>query len=143
MPNAPVTGGGTAEWWVVNNPIRGGGRLPVYTTHYVVVQSAGTPDREVSGPYSTKAEAESYLTSANNYGNNPVSAAGQAASDAANATGLGAIGDFFSKLGNANTWVRVGQVIVGVILLAVGVARITHAVPVATKIAKTAGAVAI
>jgi hypothetical protein len=40
---------------------------------------------------------------------------------------LQAIGDFFSKLGQANTWIRVGEVLLGIILLAVGAARITHA----------------
>jgi hypothetical protein len=40
---------------------------------------------------------------------------------------LQAIGDFFAKLGQANLWIRVGEVILGVILLAVGAARITHA----------------
>lgn len=59
------------------------------------------------------------------------------------ASGLAAIGDFFSRLGQANTWLRVGEVALGLILVAVGVARITHAVPIATSIAKTAGAVAV
>ncbi|MGH3223573.1 MAG: hypothetical protein ACRDPY_33635 [Streptosporangiaceae bacterium] len=54
-------------------------------------------------------------------------------------SGVAAIGDFFSKLGQPNTWIRVGEVALGLILLAVGVARITGAVPLATKIAKTAG----
>lgn len=61
----------------------------------------------------------------------------------ANQSGLAAIGNFLSTLGQANLWIRVGEVILGIVLLAVGVARITRAVPVATKIAKTAGAAAI
>ena len=32
-----------------------------------------------------------------------------------------------SNLANANTWVRVGEVVLGLILLAVGAARLTHA----------------
>lgn len=36
----------------------------------------------------------------------------------------------------ANIWMRVGQVALGLILIAVGVAKMTDAVPVATKIAK-------
>ena len=54
-------------------------------------------------------------------------------------TGLAAIGDFFQRLTQANTWVRIGEGILGLILLAVGIARITHAVPVATKVAKAVG----
>jgi hypothetical protein len=57
--------------------------------------------------------------------------------------GIDAIGGFFTKLGEPSTWIRVAEVVLGVILLAVGVARITHAVPIATKIAKTAGAAAL
>jgi len=34
--------------------------------------------------------------------------------------GLDAIGDFFVKLGQANTWIRVGEVLAGVILVTVG-----------------------
>ena len=58
-------------------------------------------------------------------------------------SGLAAIGDFFQRLSQGATWVRVGEVVLGLIFLAVGVARITHAVPIATKVAKTVGAVGI
>lgn len=57
--------------------------------------------------------------------------------------GLAAIGDFFARLSQASTWIRVGEVFLGLILLAVGVARITNTVPIATKVARTAGAVAL
>lgn len=57
--------------------------------------------------------------------------------------GLAGIGDFFARLTEASTWIRVGEVVLGLILIAVGLARITKAVPVATKIAKTVGAVAV
>lgn len=50
--------------------------------------------------------------------------------------GLASIGDFFARLTQASTWLRLGEGILGIILIAVGVARMTHAVPVATKIAK-------
>lgn len=53
--------------------------------------------------------------------------------------GLAAIGDFFARLTEANTWLRIGEGVLGIILIAVGVARLTHAVPIATHIA---GAVA-
>ena len=57
--------------------------------------------------------------------------------------GLAGIGDFFARLTEASTWERVGTAALGLILIAIGLARITKAVPVATKIAKTVGAVAI
>lgn len=37
----------------------------------------------------------------------------------------------------AHIWIRVGEVAVGLILIAVGVAKLTNAVPIATKIART------
>lgn len=54
-------------------------------------------------------------------------------------SGLASIGDFFARLSEASTWLRLAEGLLGVILIAVGVARLTHAVPIATKIA---GAVA-
>lgn len=53
--------------------------------------------------------------------------------------GLAAIGDFFQRLSQANTWIRAGQVLAGLVLIAAGVARITHAIPAATKIATAVG----
>ena len=51
-------------------------------------------------------------------------------------SGLATVGDFFTRLGQANTWIRVGEVILGLVLISVGVAKLTNAVPVATQIAK-------
>jgi len=50
--------------------------------------------------------------------------------------GLSQVGDFFSRLTSANTWLRIGEGLLGVVLIAVGIARITNAVPIATKIAR-------
>jgi len=49
--------------------------------------------------------------------------------------GVAQIGDFFSALGQANTWIRVGEAVLGLILLAVGISKLTNAVPIATKVA--------
>lgn len=58
-------------------------------------------------------------------------AAAQGAQNAANAlnplTGVDAIGGFFNKLGEANTWIRVAKVAVGGLLLIVGIVHITGA----------------
>lgn len=61
---------------------------------------------------------------------------------AATAAGLNVTYDVLKPLFQANIWIRVGEVALGIILIAVGVARLTNAIPVATKIAKTAGMVA-
>ncbi|GAA0286827.1 hypothetical protein GCM10009527_097920 [Actinomadura nitritigenes] len=61
---------------------------------------------------------------------------------AATAAGLNVTYDVLKPLFQANIWIRVGEVALGIILIAVGLARITNAIPIATKIAKTAGMVA-
>lgn len=55
---------------------------------------------------------------------------------------LTAIPDFISRLTSANLWERIGEVVLGLILVAVGVAHITHAVPIATAVAKKVAEVA-
>lgn len=72
-----------------------------------------------------------------------VSVAGQAAANAAGVPGLTQIGTFFGDLAEGSTWIRVGEVLLGLVLIAIGVARLTHAVPPATTIARAAGAVAL
>jgi hypothetical protein len=56
---------------------------------------------------------------------------------------LTAVADFISRLTSANLWERIGEVVIGLILVAVGVAHITHAVPIATHIAKSVGVAAL
>lgn len=58
---------------------------------------------------------------------NPETATRAVATQAANATGLAAIGDFFTALSSSNTWIRVAKVIVGGVMLIVGIAHITGA----------------
>jgi hypothetical protein len=42
------------------------------------------------------------------------------------ATGVAAIGDFFSRLGKANTWLRVAEAVAGFLLLALGLNALLH-----------------
>lgn len=94
------------------------------------------------GPFATEAAAH---TAANpqQQSPNPVN---DAANAAENSVGLGNLiakaGTFFDDLTSKNFWLRAGEVILGLILIAVGVAKLTHAVPIATKVAKTVGATA-
>jgi len=53
------------------------------------------------------------------------------------------VSGFFGALTQASTWERVGQVLLGLILIAIGLARMTSALPAATKIAKMAGTAAV
>jgi hypothetical protein len=95
----------------------------------------------------TLAQAQAYVAKAYPAGAKPttsdVTAEGQAVTQEAGASqlipGLQQVGQFFGALAQGSTWIRVAEGILGIILIAVGLARITHAVPIATKIA---GAVA-
>lgn len=51
-------------------------------------------------------------------------------------SGLAAIGDFFARLGQANTWIRAGQAVLGLILIGIGLARITGTANLASTIVK-------
>lgn len=113
------------------------------------VSVAGIPG-ETSKGYPTKAAAQKAANAWNKSGAGKAATGSTPSNDFIGAgtpglgggnplTGLAAIGDFFARLSEANTWLRIGEGLLGVILIAVGVARLTHAVPIATKIA---GAVA-
>lgn len=69
---------------------------------------------------------------------NSISGTGQATAQVATGTGLGlaAATNPIGALFQAHIWIRVGEVALGLILIAVGVAKLTNAVPIATKIAK-------
>jgi len=128
-----VTSRGEVQWWVVNQISRPGGARGPQQTNYAVVSTTGgaRPPNEVAGPFTTRAAAQAWQTSASSAGNSPGSAIGAAANDL-----LGGI--------NVGSWLlRIGEVLLGLVLLAIGVARVTRAVPVATRIAKTAGAGAL
>jgi hypothetical protein len=51
--------------------------------------------------------------------------------------GLSQIGTFFASLGQANTWIRVAEVLLGLALLGVGIAHITKADNVISKAVRT------
>jgi hypothetical protein len=54
-----------------------------------------------------------------------------------NLSGLDKIGAFFASLTQANAWIRIGEVVLGVILLAVGFARVTGAGNAVSKAAQS------
>lgn len=124
----------SAQWWVVNQPSVGPRQAMI--TDYAVVQSATRPANTVAGPYATRTLAAAWQTSADTAGNSPGSAAGGAVNAALNATGINAIGGFFTALGQAATWIRVAKVIIGGTLLIVGLVHITGAAGAAADAAR-------
>lgn len=59
------------------------------------------------------------------------------------AGGLAAIGDFFSKLGKANTWLRVAEVLLGAGLIIVALARLASGTPIGRAAVRAGKAAAI
>lgn len=51
------------------------------------------------------------------------------------ASALASVASFVGRLTQAHTWERIGEALLGVILIAVGIAHMTGAVPLATAIA--------
>src|SRR5215469_7410918 len=87
----------------------------------------------LAGPFATQQDAQDW---ANAYEKNPNTLhAGSGLSPSTGTvkgdrppaglpTGLAAIGDFFARLTEGNTWIRIGEALLGIVLMAVGVARL-------------------
>jgi len=75
-----------------------------------------------------KAQVNAWIVAANDITGNPVKDVKHAASAAEGAVpGIADIGGFFRDLGSANTWIRLGKVILGAVLITVGVVKLTGA----------------
>jgi hypothetical protein len=101
-------------WWVVNSPAS-------HVTPFITQQSKTKPPLEVAGPFTTEAEAESWIASQ------------ESKLPALPTFGLADIGKFFARLGQRATWVRIVKVIAGGILIIAGLARLAQ--PGAEKLA--------
>jgi len=144
-----VTAHKTGQWWVVNTS-------PAATadtvTQYTVVQGTqndalNLPDGGgISGPYSSQAAADKVANAEPQNKNVSVfpgvnvTPGGRVAGPL---SGLAAIGDFFQRMTQAKFWERAGEIVLGIILISIGLARLTRAVPIATAIAKKAGMAAV
>lgn len=154
------------QYWVVNTSPPGRGPGGAARTQYTICegtfgQCSALPDGGgISGPYFTldaayaawKAEPQNKDTSTLDeirqalggalggaIGNLPAGVQAGAGNIPNPLAGLAAIGDFFQRLTQASTWIRVAEVLLGLILLAAGTARITRAIPAATRIAAAVG----
>jgi hypothetical protein len=78
------------------------------------------------GPYATQAAAK---TAANpqQQSANPVNDAANAAENSSSLAIPASIGNFFAALGEVNTWIRAGKVVIGGLLLIIGLVHITGA----------------
>jgi hypothetical protein len=123
-------------WWVIpegflgklTNALISGPTLNLYTA----VQSAGQPPGAVAGPYNSQAEAQAQAKQLNGKSVATLpNIAAATTSSVAGAVSSSVLGPLFQ----ASIWLRVAEVVLGVVLIAVGVAKLTNAIPAATKIA--------
>lgn len=136
------------QWWLIGYlPIGGPAKYVPFqgTRAQAQAQANLAVNGTLNGPYTSKPDAQAAIkglpASLQQTPTGAEQAVGQAAKKATGGLlkGLEAIGDFFQRLTQANTWIRAGEVVVGLILLAAGLARITHAVPAATRVARAVG----
>jgi len=134
-----VTSQGVQKWWVIPEGFIGqlisGFSLQGPALHlYTVVESVNRPAGAVDGPFTTKLQAQA---SANKF-----NAGGQATipnittNAVQSGLGINAIGDFFNRLTESATWVRVGEVAIGTLLILVALNAMTKG-PLRTATTKT------
>jgi hypothetical protein len=106
------------EWWVIPEGFAGqlvqglspgGPALHVYT----VKQSATPPPGQVAGPYSTQAEAQAQATALNQGSTATPAHIAQASASSISSSILG-------PLFQSNIWLRVAEVLIGVVLIGIG-----------------------
>jgi len=122
------------NWWVVNQVSLPGGPRGPQQTNYVVVQASTRPPNTVAGPFATEADAQAWQTSGNTAGNSPGSAAGGVASAAASSISSSILGPLFQ----GNIWLRVAEVLIGVVLIGIGLNAMLKGKPLAV-VTSTAG----
>lgn len=115
-------------WWLVEPADTARGGAP-----WREIQSAAKPKTggstglaAVKGPYATKAEADKALARLQDPGK-----------IARDLNPLPSLGDFLGRLTQANTWIRAGEVVLGIVLIGIGLARITGAQNLVSQAVKT------
>lgn len=114
-----ITPPGQQAWWVIPEGFAGqliggfsttGPMLHLYT----VKQSNTPPPGEVAGPFTNQLQAQAAANKLNATGvATPGNVAGQL-------TGVNAIGDFFQRLTQTSTWIRVAEFVAGGLLIYMG-----------------------
>lgn len=127
------------QWWILSNS---------NTFKFEVVSgNKPTPNstypNAIIGPFSTKAAAEAALQqSGYSIGGLGAAGAGAAAGTSEVFSGIDAVGNFFNKLGEPQLWIRIAEVVLGLLLIGVALgklsgidAKVTKAVNTAVKVA--------
>jgi len=138
------------SWWVIEADI-GGGLTPTYQAVQgatkpkpSLIETASGTTVKVTGPFPTQAAAEATFPKGARTGPGTPSNTGptnitKSLESLPGSVIPGSVTQFLGNLASGALWIRVAEGLLGIVLIAVGVARLTHAVPIATRIA---GAVA-
>jgi hypothetical protein len=150
----------TVWWWVVK-PAEAGASVRPADAKLISTPGSGAEysaligngayqgQQRFQGPFTTQAAAKAAPAGGESTAQQ-IAAGIEAGNAAAGATGLpsvpgvgtnplaglAAIGDFFSRLTQANTWIRVGKILVGGALVLIGLAHITGASGAAASYAR-------
>jgi hypothetical protein len=116
--------------WFTGPPVVGGPNKYQVAEAANAAEAAKLTAEGYKGPYATQAAAQSAANAAT------ATATSTEVSLPNPLTGVDAIGAFFNKLGDANTWIRVGKVVIGGLLLVVGLVHITGVQGAAANIAR-------
>jgi hypothetical protein len=139
------------QWWVVWwNPAGSAASYRVVSGTRAAAQKVADTaiSATIAGPYASQADATAAAKAGDKGTNAPAPqltpqipniAGGAGGSVVSDSTGLAAIGAFFAKLGQASIWLRVAEVALGLVLVAVGMARVVPSFTPAMAIAKKVG----
>lgn len=91
---------------------------------------------KIAGPYPTQTDAATALAAVGASAGigNATKNSGITSAVAGPLSGIAAVGDFFSRLTQANAWIRIGEVLIGILLITVGIASITGAAGAIPKV---------
>lgn len=125
--------------WYVDGYIEAGMSASGGVTPYLAFVSQSKTDgaKNLAGPFPTQAAAQAWADSYNKNPHNP-----KAGNDLSKSGSIAtndqppSVPDILGKVNASNLILRVAEIGLGLVLIAVGVAKLTTAVPVATKIAR-------
>jgi hypothetical protein len=98
------------------------------------------------GPYNSMAQLDAANPGAKSANAQPIpgaSAVGTTPQQVANDIGINAVGDFFNQLKEGNLWLRIAEAALGIVLVAVALAKLTGADNYISGAAKTAAKAAV
>jgi hypothetical protein len=107
------------NWWVIWT-VRGKLNQSAQVVQ-AAAKPAAKPGQTVMGPYPDKAAANAAVQAGGPAGTPPVTGPAPSLNPL---SGIAAVGDFFGRLSQANTWIRVAEVLLGAALLIIGLAKL-------------------